>query len=283
MHCESYSLYDDGAPSTGERRIAPRTAATLAAQAVVRLASGADETLSTAPKWVDAIVPTADFVYVATNGNNEGTFGPGTLQRVPRAGGDAEMLLNASSIPSRPVVMDPTVFFLWGGRIHSLPVEGGQEPLDSEVKAGELIADGTDLVYAESNFTNFPIFVAPSDDLSAAVEIVPEVFDPILLGVVEGFVYFLDDDENLLRVPKAGGDVETVRAADAEFPYFAHSKTDIFSHVTDADGITTVRRVPITGGEPVVVQTFSSAPSAVASSATHDYVAIGSTVFEVAR
>lgn len=251
----------------------------------IRLASMADELVADKPKYVSSIVPAADFVYLTTSASDGGTFGPGTVQRAPRAGGAATPLVTGVTGPFNLTILEPNAFFSIGfGTLYSTPVAGGMEPVNTTVNAHSLLADGNDLIYAIAGVTNFPIMVAPGADFATAVEIVPETFDPTLITVLDGKVYWFDDDGNYLRVPKAGGAPETVKPTTAGYGPWRHSQFDILSSTTMA-AKSTVSALPIAGGEWTEIGKFSASAETATSNATHYFVALGAhgAIFQIAR
>ncbi len=279
-------------PSAGSSKIGQMTVdgtdlfyAGSSGLSAIRLASMADELVADKPQYVDSIVPAGDFVYMTTGANDEGTFGPGTVQRAPRAGGAATHLVTGVTGPFNLTILEPNAFFSVGfGTLYSTPVAGGMDPVKTTVSAQSLLADGNDLIYAIAGVTNFPIMVAPGGDFATAVEVVPETFDPQLITVLDGKIYWFDDDGNYLRVPKAGGATETVKPKTAGYGAWRHSHTDILSSVTTA-GKSTVSAMPIAGGDWTEIGKFSVSAEAATSNATHYFVALGAhgAVFQITR
>lgn len=251
----------------------------------IRLTSMADEEMMAKPKYVDSIVPAGDFVYVTTNASDGGTFGPGTVQRAPRAGGATTSLVAGVTGPFNLTILEPNAYFSIGfGTLYSTPLAGGAEPVETMVNAHALLADGNDLIYAIAGVTNFPIMVATGGDFATAVEVVPKTFDPTLITVLDGKIHWFDDDGNYLRVPKAGGTTETVKAATAGYGYWRHSPTDVFSSTTTA-GKSVVSAMPTAGGEWKEIAKFSASAETATSNATHYFVALGAhgAIFQIAR
>lgn len=251
----------------------------------IRLTSMADELVADKPKYVSSIVPAGDFVYVTTSASDSGTFGPGTVQRAPRAGGVVTPLVAGVTGPFNLTILEPNAYFSIGfGTLYSTPVAGGVEPVKTTVNAHALLADGPDLVYAIAGVTNFPIMVATGGDFATAVEVVPETFDPTLITVLDGKIYWFDDDGNYQRVPKTGGTPETVKPTTAGYGPWRHSQSDILSSVTTA-GKSTVSALPIAGGEWTEIGKFSASAETATSNATHYFVALGAhgAIFQITR
>lgn len=248
---------------------------------VLRLASLTDETLSGAPQYVNGMLLTDDSVYVTTQANDSGTIGPGTVQRVPRSGGEANALVTGAQGAGNPAVVGDTLFFTIGfGSAYSVPIDGSAEAMPLPIDASSLLADGTDLFFAEALVTNFPISVAPAGDFENPTELVVEAFDPELLTVHDGFLYYIDDDTSLSRVPRDGGTVEVLQEISG---YVSHQGGELFTIATvDGNGIASV--TPLAGGTPSEIAEFSDSVIGVTATATHFYVSVkGGAIFEVTR
>lgn len=247
----------------------------------IRLPSLEEEEIASAPKYVREMLLIGDALYITTQASDSGTIGPGTVQRVPLSGEGALPLVTGATGAGNLAVVGETAFFTIGfGTLYSVPIDASAEAVQLTPSTSSLLGDGTDLIFAEAAVTNFPIKVAPADDLEMATELVAEAFDPELLTVLDGFLYYIDDDTTLSRVARDGGTVEVIHSLEG---FHSVVGAEVFSSTT-MDGNGTALSTPIEGGSATEIATFSSSIVTISATSTHFYVSVsGGAIFEIAR
>jgi hypothetical protein len=212
-----------------------------------------------------ALAVDATHVYFTTTGGFDDR-----LYRVPKCGGEVELLASAGQNPSDIELDDEFVYivdYTLSGQIVRVPKAGG-EPIP--VMTGftyplRMISRGDDLLFGSGSETG--IFAVPKTG-GVATQSHDIGTDTAVYLVTDGeFVYWVHDDAfpgRVGRAPLAGGPAETVLELDNPGALAVTCE-----HVYVSDVFGRLQRAPIAGGGPLELL----APSAyrVVASDTHVY------------
>lgn len=181
------------------------------------------------------------------------------ILRAPKAGGAVETVVAVSSIPSAFTVNATLVLWIEDAKIRAIPKTGGA-PFDlfaDESVAGGVVASDSRVFFWRNAGGGGEVVSVDLSGSNLMVHASDDAPQPSLIALDSTHFYWvhsnLFDPGELRRVPQSGTTVETVATAQNLWN-FAIGGSSVFYR---AEG--QLWRVPVAGGQPVLVHTMTDA------------------------